>query len=97
TGRRFESFELIQNRRDTLRAFDSVIRRNFLPNKKETHEISSRNGFDFFTQTIERVAVNAREQSTRAPLNRRAHIVPRFFLSRRRRLCACRRELALHR
>ena len=50
-----------------------MIGRDLLPNEKEAHEISRRNRLDLFSQTIERVAVNPRQQTARTPLWQRSH------------------------
>ena len=41
--------------------------REFLPGKQVAHEVGGGDRFDFLSQTVERVTVNACEQTARAP------------------------------
>ena len=66
--RRFETFQLLDDDTETLRAFHLMIRCDLLPGKQITHEIGGGNGLDFLPQSVESVTVNAREQAARTPL-----------------------------
>ena len=65
--RRLETFELRKGRSESFRAFAPRIGAHVLPCEQEAQEIARRDGFYFRAQALQRVAVNAGEQSALAP------------------------------
>ena len=65
--RRLETFELSNSRSESFRAFAPRIGAHVLPREQEAQEVARGDGFYFRSQALQRVAVNAGEQSAFAP------------------------------
>ena len=63
------TFQLLDDRSQTLRTFHLMVRRDLLPGQQEAHEVGAGDRLDLLSQTIQRVTVNSRQQATRTPLS----------------------------
>ena len=66
-GRRFEAFELGQDRIERLRAGHPRFRRDALPGEQEAQEVARRHRLDLGAQALDGVMVDARQKPALAP------------------------------